>query len=162
MSLLQTIDQCIEFINQSTDAKSDGNDEPKPKNEATSIEIYTIDGKNFSDSEGFYHEFEKALKWPWKIGRCHYAVFDVLRDCPPCVIIWKNSAISKKRLDHQCRAKDLKQFLKDGCHPDHFEKVNRMIVAVQNGEGDTLFEEFVKVLTFDPGSACAHVSLRLE
>ena len=126
--------------------------------------MYTLDGNNFDDLDGFYDEFERAFNIPYEWGRNDSAMMDLCSDCPkPSVIIWKNTKISRQRLGHECRAKELKEFLKDGCHSDHFEEVNRAIAAAENGEGDTTFDILVRTLTCPPSSALrGHVSLRLE
>ena len=139
MSSVELIDKCIEFINKSADNKSADNkcEICCKKNEGAAVKNYILDGRNFNNLEGFWDEFEAAIKVNKSVGwgRNEAAMVDKCRDLPkPCVIIWKNSNISKSILNHDYRAKDLKQCLNHGCHPENYEIVKKLIIDAENGK----------------------------
>ena len=151
MSLLETVDKCLQFV----DKYSFDEQESKEDISANDKDIITfvIDGNNFDDMESFYNECERAFNvrhGSW--GRNLDALIDILRggwgnipEDDNFIVIWKNSDISKKRLGHRYRVKQLKRRLKY-CHSDWYEKINKDIIAAQNGMGPTTFDDLVRII----------------
>jgi len=135
--------------------------------------VYVIDGDNIHDLESFLHEFAIAVKAPNGYFGKNLAQFD---DClfggyglvAPCVVIWKNSEISKQKLDSQMLLNyyqdekkyaeeglliEIEEFKYAGCNPDNrnllFRDViyncNLIIEKAITGEL-TLFEDIVNLI----------------
>ena len=143
---MQTIDECIEFVNKSPDENHEIDVE-----KTTDIPIFIIDGNNFDDMKSFYDECERGFNMQCSWGRNLDALVDILRGGffhkdSNFILIWKNSDISKQRLGHKYRVKQLKEWLK-GAHSSNHESINKRIIAAQNGEGETTFDQLCTILS---------------
>jgi RNAse (barnase) inhibitor barstar len=92
-------------------------------------QIFTIDGRDFSTLEEFY-EAVGAVLVPGQVwGKNLDAFNDILcwpiQDKEPYILVWKNSKLSRKRLNHLEAERQLERRL-TGCHPS-----NRSSVAME-------------------------------
>lgn len=119
---------------------------------------FEIDGEEFSSFEGFFD-----VVWPLLTGQQHNgtANLDAFNDIlswpeVPFVLLWKNSDLSRKRLDHSEIVRKLEGML-DSCHPSNRENVLQRIEVAKNGKGPTMFDWLVEIITENE----PHVTLRL-
>ena len=105
---------------------------------------------NFDDVDSFYDECERGFNMNCRWGRNLDALADILRggffhEDDNFVLIWKNSNISKQRLDHKCRVKQLKEMMKKA-DPGYYQDITKRIIAAENEEGPTTFDNFVSIM----------------
>lgn len=113
-----------------------------------------IDGNNFSDLEGFYNEIERVFtnNLEWKIGRNLNAFNDILRGGfgvheyeEPFILVWENIKKSKTDLGYLETAKYLRKNL-ESCHPTNSQYIKECLIRAENGEGETIFDEIIKII----------------
>ena len=135
--------------------------------------IYTLEGKNIYDLDSFFSEFAKVVNAPNGYFGRNLTGFD---DClfggfgleAPCEIIWKNSNISKQRLDSEMLKKyyeeekewfeeslieEINSLLENGVNPDDYDITARrgikystdMIEKAMKGEM-TMFDDVVRTI----------------
>lgn len=111
---------------------------------------YRIDGDNFSTFDEFCDEVSRVLIPNSKWGRNLPAFNDILRGgfATPdggCVLEWKNSEESRKRLGYDCTVAYRQENLKR-CHPGSRERLRNEIEALKRREGTMLFETLVEII----------------
>jgi hypothetical protein len=124
-------------------------------------ETYVIDGEDFDDLEGFYEVVGRALIPGQPYPRNLDAFNDIL--FWPCggegsyTLIWRNSALSRRRLGHEAMARKLEGMLRT-CHPSNVPEFGQRLDRARRGEGPTLFDWLVQIIEDNKG----YVRLRLE
>lgn len=110
---------------------------------------YVIDGKNFTDLQGFYDEVGQVLisDQPW--GRNLDALNDIL-SWPSegdgiYKMIWRNSVLSRQRLGHEALASTLETLL-IACHPSYELELRQRLDWARRSEGPTLFDWLVEII----------------
>jgi hypothetical protein len=83
-------------------------------------ETYLIDGEDFAELEGFYEAVGLALI-PGQPCPSNFDAFNDILYWPcegdrPYTMIWRNSALSRRRLGHEALARKLEAMLRT-CHP---------------------------------------------
>ncbi|OOM05884.1 barstar family protein [Clostridium saccharobutylicum] len=132
--------------------------------------IYVLEGKNIYDLDSFFKEFAKAVNAPNGYFGRNLMQFD---DClfggygleAPCEIIWKNSNLSKEKLNSDMLREyyeeekewfeknlidEIKELRKNGQNPDKYDLTSlrgiryslEIIDKAKNGEL-SMFEEIV-------------------
>ena len=153
--------------------------------------VYILDGKNIHDLDSFFSEFAKIVKAPNGYFGLNLTGFD---DClfggfgldAPCEIIWKNSNISKQRLDSEMLREyyeeekdwfeeslidEVKNLRENGVNPDDYDITalrgikysTDMIEKAKNGD-TSMFDEIVRTIQSVTKRACYNwvVDLILE
>src|SRR4051794_20360874 len=131
--------------------------------------VYVIDGANFSDFDGFIEECNWNFICATSNGGWCGGNLDAFNDYlywgpyndglrTPYVIVWRNSAKSRKELGHRALVRWLtdlfREWRSEGRTPDE-EMVVRLRAARQR-TGVTMFEWLVEIFTKK-----AHIELRL-
>jgi RNAse (barnase) inhibitor barstar len=124
--------------------------------------IFTIDGRDFSTLQEFYEVVGAVLVPGQYWGKNLDAFNDILcwplhDDPEPYVLVWKNSKVSRTRLNHLEAERQLERRLKH-CYP-----LNRVLVAEELAragrcEGPTVFDWLVEIIQDHPD----WVTLKLE
>ncbi|WGW05473.1 barstar family protein [Tropicibacter oceani] len=114
------------------------------------METYRIDGERFSTLEEFYEEISRVLIPNVSWGHNLDAFNDILRGgfgTPDegFILIWENSALSKKRLGYPETVRILERRL-DRCHPTAHRSVKRQLRDAGNNKGATVFVWLVEVI----------------
>ena len=108
----------------------------------------TIEGKNFTNLEGFYDEIERVLTkgYDWDFGRDLKAVKTILKGGmgihdygDPIEITWKDADKSKNALGPKETVKYLKKQLKS-CHFSERKTVLADFEKAKKGIGKTVFD----------------------
>jgi RNAse (barnase) inhibitor barstar len=115
-----------------------------------SMEIYRIDGERFSTLEGFFDEISRVLIPDFSWGHNLDAFNDILRGgfgTPDegFILIWDNSAVSKRRLGYPEAVRILERRL-DRCHPTARRSVKRQLSDAGNSKGSTVFDWLVEII----------------
>ena len=128
-------------------------------------QVFVIDGDKFDDLAGFYDEFERIFTkdMTWRIGRGLDAVNDVLRGgfgrhemYEPIDIVWRNFAKSRRDLGYPATVIYYEEMLRR-CHPTNREDVLARLREAENGQGDTVLDRILSVITAggDSGHDCS-------
>lgn len=115
-----------------------------------------LDGRNFSDMDGFYNEVEAKLTkgLDWKIGRSLNAFNDVLRcgfgvhDYEESLKLrWINSEKSKVDFGFEATV-GMYQNILQTCHPRNKEpeKISNLLAKAERKEGEDLFAVLVSII----------------
>jgi RNAse (barnase) inhibitor barstar len=124
--------------------------------------VLTIDGLAFSTLEEFYEVVGAVLVPGQDWGRNLDAFNDILcwrlgEDREPYVLVWKNSKVSRKRLNHLEAERQLERRLKY-CHPSNRALVAEQLARASQCEGPTVFDWLVEIIQEHPD----WVTLKLE
>jgi RNAse (barnase) inhibitor barstar len=122
--------------------------------------IYTIDGSNFSDLEGFWQEIERVFSFSISNIEGFERNFSGLRELfavipKNTVVVWKNSKISLKKLGHAETIK-LLQRTRQNCHSSWQEVITKELEIARYNLGETVFDTIVKIFVEES------IPLRLE
>ena len=114
------------------------------------METYRIDGERFSTLEEFYEEISRVLIPNARWGHNLDAFNDILRGgfgTPDegFVLVWENSAVSKRRLGYSETVSTLERRL-ERCHPTARRSVKRELMDAQNNMGATVFDWLVEII----------------
>lgn len=115
-----------------------------------SMNTYRIDGERFSTLEEFYDEISRVLIPNVSWGHNLDAFNDILRGgfgTPDdgFILIWENSAVSKRRLGYPETVRILERRL-DRCHSTARRSVKRQLRAAGNNKGATVFDWLVEII----------------
>jgi len=111
---------------------------------------YQIDGNLFSDLQGFFDQISEHLIPGAEWGRNLDAFNDILRGgfgTPDegFVLVWMNSAESKKRLGYDETQKQLERRL-ERCHPANRNDVATDLEQAKHHKGSTAFDCLVEII----------------
>jgi len=112
--------------------------------------IYQIDGNRFSDLQGFFDQIGEHLIPGTGCGRNLDAFNDILRGgfgTPDegFILVWLNSAESKKRLGYDETQRQLERRLQQ-CHPANRNAVAMELEQAKRHEGSTVFDWLVEII----------------
>ena len=121
--------------------------------------IFEIDGKECSTLEGFVETVWPLLTGEPYNGTTNLDAFNDILSWPevPFTLVWRNSDLSRKRLNHLEIARKLEDML-SSCHPSNRESVLQRIEEARNGRGPTMFDWLVEIIQENQ----PHVTLQLE
>ncbi len=110
---------------------------------------FIIDGKQFSDLDGFYDHVGDILCPGFDWGRNLDALNDILRGGfgafdygEPIEILWHNCDKSKRDLGWEATIKQLRSMLAK-CHPSSRPTIERLLTDTRNNRGQTVFDWIV-------------------
>jgi RNAse (barnase) inhibitor barstar len=111
---------------------------------------YILDGTKFTSLEDFYDEIGGTLIPGASSGRNLDAFNDVLRggfDTPKdgFILRWMHSEMSREKLGYPETVRQL-EFRLAHCHPTNRERVERELIAAQNGQGPTVFDWLLEII----------------
>ena len=114
------------------------------------MELYEIDGKNFSTLEEFYDEISRVLIPGAQWGRNLDAFNDILRGgfgTPDhgFTLRWNNHGISRQMLGYDETVRQLRVRL-ETCHPTNREDVRADLGRALVGNGETVFDWLVEII----------------
>lgn len=120
--------------------------------------VYEIDGNDFSSLEGFFEAVWPLLAGERYSGRTNLDAFNDILSWPeaPYSLVWKNSEVSRRWLDHREIARKLERMLKT-CHPSNRDDVSQRLQEARTGKGPTMFDWLVEIIRENE----PHVTLRL-
>jgi Barstar (barnase inhibitor) len=115
--------------------------------------VFIIDGENFNDFKGFCKEFSNVVlsgKYQWNgsldaFNDILWGGFGDLEDAEEYIIIWRNSAKSKKDLGYSQTIIKLNEML-ERCHPSNSEKIIREISDAMLNKGPTIFDWIEEII----------------
>ena len=112
--------------------------------------LYEIDGENIFSLEGFYEEISLVLLPGAGWGRNPDAFNDILRGGfgtpnESFILRWKNSQISRKRLDYPETVRQLKFHLKRS-HSSNRKNIARELEQATKHSGPTVFDWLVEII----------------
>lgn len=115
------------------------------------MRTYEIDGQDFATLEEFYDEVSRVVIPGAAWGRNLDAFNDILRGgfgTPDegFTLRWKNHGISRQRLGCPETVRQLEKRL-ERCHPANRKKVSEDLGRARAGEGPTVFEWLVEIIT---------------
>ena len=116
----------------------------------SSLKVYTIDGSNFKNLEGFYDEISRVLIPGFDWGHNLDAFNDILRGgfgTPDegFAFKWINADMSKDRLGYPETMKYLEKQLAT-CHASNREYVAEELEIARDGGGKTVFHLIVEII----------------
>jgi len=125
---------------------------------------FIIDGKNFSDIEGFYCEIDSLFtkNLAWKTGHNLDAFNDLLRGGfgvheygEPIKIIWKNFSKSRNDFGYGATVKHYERIL-TYCHPSNIGFEKDKLSDAKTRTGKTLLDIIVEIIldTNNSGHDC--------
>jgi RNAse (barnase) inhibitor barstar len=116
----------------------------RPVNEP---EVVSIDGGRFDDLAGFYDELEGRLDFGSGWGRNLDALEELLGDRGKTLTLrWLSASRSREQLGFEETARWLERASKRA-HPDNRAHFERRLESARRGEGTTLFETLVGLIT---------------
>ena len=120
---------------------------------------YELDGTAFSSLEEFATHFSSVVLHDYEWNGNLDALSDILRGgygTPDSgfTIVWKHSAISRDRLGHGEAARLLTSRL-NACHSSNRAEVAQALAAAQRGEGPTVFDWLVGIISTHGNSSGA-------
>jgi RNAse (barnase) inhibitor barstar len=130
-------------------------------------QIYEIDGAAFSTLDEFFDEFTRKIIPDAKWGHNLNAFNDILRGgfgtpIAGFVLRWKNSDLSRKRLNYQEAIRQLECQL-ENCHPTACEYLAAELERAKNETGGTVFDWLVDIIQVHcPGGAESEDGVELE
>ena len=124
------------------------------------MDIYVIDGDNFTDFDSFTKEFTRVLCSQFGANwRGHLDAFNDFLYWPerPYVLVWKSVERSRAALGHGEMVKWLEERIKN-CHPTGVPHFQERLDAARAGQGPTMFDFLVEIIRDNE----EFVELRLE
>ncbi len=111
---------------------------------------YQIDGHLFSDLQGFFDQISVHVIPGVQWGRNLDAFNDILRGgfgTPDegFVLVWNNSAKSRKMLGYKETVTQLEGFL-NRCHPENRDDVAKDLDQAKHNNGSTVFDWLVEII----------------
>jgi RNAse (barnase) inhibitor barstar len=123
--------------------------------------VFTIDGRDFSTLDDFFEVVGVVLVPGQFWGKNLDAFNDILcwplQDEEPYILVWKNSKVSRKRLNHLEAERQLELRLAR-CHPSNRTLVATELEKASRCEGPTVFDWLVEIIQDHPD----WVTLKLE
>jgi len=125
----------------------------------TTNRIHEIDGNDFSTLKGFFETVWPLLTNEPFNGTTNLDAFNDILSWPerPFTLVWKNSELSRERLNHLEIAKKLEDMF-TSCHPTNRENICQRIQEAHDGKGPTMFEWLIEIIRENQ----SYITLRLE
>lgn len=123
--------------------------------------VFVIDGQNFDSLAGFFDEVGTSLGTsPW--GRNLDAFNDILRGgfgTPDggFVLRWVSSDVSRAVLGYEATTRYYESMLQS-CHPANVQRVSHDLETARRGQGQTLFDIVVEIISAHGPSGDEHES----
>src|ERR1043166_306284 len=116
-------------------------------------QVFTIDGRDFSTLEEFYEAVGAVLVPGQFWGKNLDAFIDILcwpiQDKESYILVWKNSKVSRKRLNHSEAERQLELRLKR-CHPSNRSSIAIELERASRCKGPTVFDWLVEIIQEHP------------
>jgi RNAse (barnase) inhibitor barstar len=114
------------------------------------VRSYVIDGRSFTDLEGFFDEVSRKLIPGVRWGRNLDAFDDILRGgfgTPEdgFELAWESHEHSQDALGHAEAARQLERRLQS-CHPDNRALVENELKIARAGSGPTVFDWLIEII----------------
>jgi RNAse (barnase) inhibitor barstar len=118
------------------------------------MEVYEIDGANFSTIDEFFEEITKVLSLPSWWGRNYDALNDVLGGgfgLPDTFVLrWRQHALSRERLGYTETVRYLES-KRDLVVPQNRASFEADLISARNHWGPTVYDTIIEILNHQRG-----------